>query len=148
MEEKDLLNTSLVIDDAASYHLLETAIWGKFLAIVGFVLCGLFVLLGFGASAIFSSLGSYYGNAFSGNTVFLGVFYALFSLLYFFPCLYLYRFSVKMKLAIATSSQELLVESLSQHRRMYRFVGILTIIAMSIYALALLIIIAGLAIRG
>jgi hypothetical protein len=45
----------LSLDHESIDHLTETARWGKFLAIVGFVGCGLIVIMAFAFGAIFSS---------------------------------------------------------------------------------------------
>jgi len=40
-KDQNLIETDLIIDSAISMHLRETAVWGKFLSIIGFVYCGL-----------------------------------------------------------------------------------------------------------
>ena len=59
MENTDLLKTQLEVDNVVAAHLYETAKWGKFLAIVGFVFCGLIVLAGIYLAVAVSSLGYY-----------------------------------------------------------------------------------------
>ncbi|MGZ3959608.1 MAG: hypothetical protein ACXVBT_17095, partial [Flavisolibacter sp.] len=45
---------SLQIDSMTKTHLAETARWGRFLAIVGFIMCGLIVLGGIAFGSFFS----------------------------------------------------------------------------------------------
>ena len=128
MENTDLLKSQLEVDNVGSNYLLETAKWGKFLAIAGFVFTALIVILGLYMSVALGSISGYYGRSFSGLGPLIGILYIGFGALYFFPCLFLYRFSTKMKMALASSDQETLNEALNQQRRMYKFVGILTMI--------------------
>lgn len=146
MENTDLLKSQLEINDAAAQHLYETAKWAKFLAIVGFVFCGLFVLFGIYFATTVSSLG-YYNRAFSGLGPAVGILYIVLSLIFFFPFLFLMRFATKMKLALNSSDQETLTEAFNQHRRMYKYIGIIAIIIISIYALIIVFALAGVAMR-
>lgn len=150
-------NTSLFglgIDQTSKMHLSEAARWARFLAIVGFVVCGLVVLLGIFAGSILSSMMERYGgNEFreSGTRGFTGVIsfiYICMAVLYFIPCLFLFRFANHMKAALVTDQQETLNNSFQNLKAMFRFVGILTIIILSIYALVLLVGIAGAASGG
>lgn len=134
----------LSIDPVIKSHLAETARWGKFLAIVGFVLCGLIAIGGIVMASTFGSVERTYGNtgmdAAFGRTfgsVFIVV-YLIVAVLYFFPCLFLLRFSAKMKSALTADNQTDLTLSFQNLKVMFRYVGILTIIALSFYAIALL----------
>ncbi|MEQ8904774.1 hypothetical protein [Ekhidna sp.] len=98
MEENQLKLT-----DVDKANLLETAKWGKFLGIVGFVMSGLIILMalvfigGMGRSMeVYPGLGSG-----------IGFFYILASLLYIFPSLYVYRFSAHIKAGIQSGDQEM-----------------------------------------
>ncbi|HTQ65726.1 MAG TPA: DUF5362 family protein [Puia sp.] len=138
----------LHIDNQSSGYLAEAARWAKFLAILGFIFCGLIVLV-----AVFA--GSYIASSFNrfgteGLTLVSGAFvsflYILIALLYFFPCLFLFRFASKMQVALRTNDQELLNTSFRNLRGFYRFLGILTIVVLSIYVLALIFVIIGVAV--
>jgi hypothetical protein len=145
MEENQ--NTSLFglsIDPAAKAHLSEAARWAKFLAIVGFVFIGIVVIAALFAGAIFST----YLNAFSaqgGEAVARGMGFGI--TLYmlacaavgFFPCLFLFRFSVKAKAALASGDQEGLNTSFQNLKKYFRYIGILTIIFLALYGIMLLI---------
>jgi len=138
----------LHIDAPSSAYLSESAKWAKFLAILGFIVCGLIVLASFFAgsvlSAAFSRYGTEGGSAISGvGGAFVTILYILIALLYFFPCLYLFRFATKMQLAIRNNDQEQLNNSFKNLKSWFRYIGILTIILMSLYALALIFIVIG-----
>lgn len=133
----------LNVDPVIKSHLFETARWGKFLAIVGFVVCGLIVVGGIFMVTAFSTFErrySGYNSSASLGAVFgpsLAIIYVLISILYFFPCLFLLRFSNKMKTALATDNQAELTLSFQNLKALFRYVGILTIIVLSLYALAI-----------
>ena len=130
----------LTIDPMIKSHLSETARWAKFLSIVGFIGCGLIVLLGIFLSLNFDSLerrNSYYNDTrvFAGLGAVVGFVYIIGAVLYFFPCLFLFRFSNRMKASLASENQENLNVAFQNLKILYRFKGILTIIALSLYLL-------------
>jgi hypothetical protein len=133
------------IDDAIKFHLNETARWGKFLAIIGFILCGLVVIAGIVLAASTNSI-SRYSGFYERNTMrefgpAMSIAYIIFAVIYFFPCLFLLRFSDKMKIALSGNDQITLTASFQNLKILFRYVGILTIIFLSIYLLALLMIV-------
>jgi Family of unknown function (DUF5362) len=139
----------LVIDHESSSFLNETARWGKFLSIVGFVTCGLLAVASFFIGSIMSrsALASYsadgagaYGAGFAAG---ITAVYLAIAVLYFFPCLYLYRFSVRLKAALNGNDQVQLNQALKNQKSLFKFIGILTIIVLAFYALALIVIVIG-----
>lgn len=137
----------LHVDVQSSAYLAETSKWAKFLAILGFIFCGLIILVAIFAGSILSSMVSRYGGdtmpGFGG--AFISIIYILVALLYFFPCLYLFRFATKMQVALKNNDQEILVGSFKNLKSCFRFVGILTIVVLSLYVLFLIFVIIGLA---
>jgi hypothetical protein len=156
MEENQNTSSSsgLGIDANSKDHLTEAARWAKFLAIVGFVVCGLVVILGIFAGSIFNTMvgrmgeGDFSGMDMSGLGAMMSVFYIGFALLYFFPCLFLFRFANQMKTAFLTYEQETLNQSFQNLKKMFRFVGVLTIIVLCLYALGILMLIVGRSVAG
>jgi hypothetical protein len=135
----------LTIDHESSQYLTETARWGKFLAIVGFVTCGLLAIASFFIGAILSrnpfSVYGAEGAAGAAGAIggtFITLLYLAISVLYFFPCLFLYRFSVRLKAALRDNDQVKLNQSLKSQKSLFKFVGILTIIVLAFYALVLI----------
>ena len=133
----------LNIDPSSKAHLNEAAKWAKFLAIMGFIVCGLIVLIGIFAGSIFSRMSSYRSFDTEVNTssfaAAAAVIYILIAVLYFFPCLFLFRFAVKMKTALMSDDQNTLNTSFQNLKKTFRYVGVLTIIVLSFYILALII---------
>ena len=135
----------LAIDPESSSYLSETARWAKFLAIVGFVTCGLLAVLSFFMGSImsrsvFATYNADGAGGISGATgAAITALYLAIAVLYFFPCLYLYRFSVRLKAALSDNDQVQLSQSLKSQKSLFKYVGILTIIVLSFYALVLII---------
>ena len=145
-------NTSLFgfsIDETSKVHLAEAAKWARFLAIIGFIVCSLVVIVGIFAGSIFSSFTRGYGDEFGGASrlgsglgAFMTILYIGIAILYFFPCLFLFRFANLMKVALSTNEQGTLNSSFQNLKKMFRYVGILTIVLLSIYAILFLLAIA------
>lgn len=130
----------LIIDKPIAIYLMESCKWGKFLSIIGFVSVGFMVILGFGVMAMFSAfMPEMPQNAalpFGGG--FLGTIYLLMALLYFFPTLYLYRFSTKTKAALQNMSQDAMTEAFLNLKSMFKFMGVFMAVILGFYALMIL----------
>lgn len=129
------------IDLTSRVHLTEAAKWARFLAIIGFIMCGLIVIFSFFIGALFSGMSRYdrYGDsqAFgSGFGMLMTIIYLAIGVLYFFPCLFLLRFANHMLTALNMNEQHTLNRSFQNLKIMFRYVGILTIIVISLYILA------------
>ena len=136
------------IDTASRVHLAEAAKWARFLAIVGFVVCGLIVILGIFAGSFLSMMSGLSSDDYRGSTAltsglgaFMAVFYIGMAILFFFPYLFLFRFANHMKSSLNTNDQLTLNSSFQNLKIMFRYVGILTIVLLSFYALAILMVI-------
>lgn len=143
---KDLFN--LTIDEEAKAQLLETVRWTKFIAIMGFVFLGLLVIFGLFASAgisMMSEMSGVSGMRGLGGALGVGmmIVYLLVGLLNFFPTYYLYKYSVLIKPAIHSGNQEQFNLALSYQRRMYKFIGVLFLIVVAIYAIMFIFMIIG-----
>ena len=140
----------LQVDQSAMSYFKDAARWGRFLAIVGFIFCGLIVLfailIGTLLSGVFNTMGT--SSAFGGvGAGFISIVYIVIALLDFFPCLYLYNFAAKMRIALRNNDQEQLNVSIKNLRACLRFVGILMIIGIAIFVLWLLLLIVAMATR-
>jgi uncharacterized membrane protein len=134
----------LSIDQDAHTYLSETARWAKFLAIVGFVTCGIIAVVAFVIGPIlsataFSSLPNNGLSAMGGGMI--TTLYLSIAVLYFFPCLFLFRFAVRLKAALRDNDQVRLTSSLKSQKTLFKYVGIMTIIVLAIYAVALVVVV-------
>ncbi len=151
MENSDLLNNDLQVSPATQNFLSEAAKWGKFLSIIGFIFCGILAIAAFFAPALYSKLMAL--NDLSSNmagtigTV-ITVIYLGFAVILFFPCYYLNKFSVKMRLALNSVNQENFEDSLKNLKSLLKFYGIFTIIILSFYVLVFILSMLGIAMKA
>lgn len=147
MQNTDLLSNDLTVTTISRGYLSETAKWAKFLAILGFIMCGFIVIAAFFLPFLMSFIPSGemmpMGVMGKGLGIIMAFMYLGLALIFFMPCLYLYRFSTKMKTALLQSDSEVLDTSLSNMKSFFKFYGIMTIITMSFYVLILIITILG-----
>ena len=130
----------LQLDQPSINYLSEAARWSRFLSIIGFIYCGFMVLIGLFFGSLMSRMLPLSGD--SGMSAmgggFFGVFIIIMSLVMFFPSLYLWNFSTKIRRAFNNNDQPLLTESLKNLKSFFKFYGILLIIVLSFYVLALI----------
>ena len=124
-------NSQLTVSPLASGYLNETGKWGKFLAIVGFCVIGLIVMIGLFAGTIFSSM----DEALPFPGFMMGLIYVLIGLLYFFPVYYLFKFSSQVRTALINKNSQQLDSAFENLKSHYKFIGILMIITLSMYVL-------------
>ncbi|MBB1284011.1 hypothetical protein HRH25_06465 [Flavisolibacter sp. BT320] len=144
---------SLTIDPLAKSHLLETAKWARFLAIVGFVFLAFAVLLGVYSTVTVNrfeedyremgGLGSEGVMSSAGTGV--AVMYIIMAVIWFFPLLFTLRFANQMRNALQGNNQELLSASFHNLKVCYRYLGIITVIFLVMIALSMLFGIMGMA---
>ena len=135
----------LQIDQQSISYLGETARWAKFLSIVGFIICGLMIVLALFAGSLMTALSRLRADdamqSMAGMGGAFSVIYIVVALLCFFPCLYLFNFAGKMQTALHNNDQTSLNASFGQLKSCFKFVGILTIIVLSFYILFAIVII-------
>jgi uncharacterized membrane protein len=128
---------SIEINPVMQGFLIETAKWGKFLAIVGFVMLGLLVLF-----AVIAMAGMSFLSSMSGAGVpmaLFGLIYLVIAALYFFPVFYLFKFSVQLRKGLESVNQSLVTDGFENLKSLFKFMGILMIVVLSLYAIILLI---------
>ena len=144
------------IDQAGRSHLAEAARWAKFISVIGFIVCGMVVLIGVFFNSFFRTFStglersSPYGDMPNAEpfTSAIAFIYIVVALIYFFPFLFLFRFASKMKTALASNDQETLNTSFQNLKATFRFVGILLLIGLCFWALATIVTILGAATGG
>ena len=134
--EDNLKQNTLIITDEIKSFLKETSKWSKIMAIIGFVGLGLMVLIGvlswlfFGVVTSGNSGMSGISGGFGGIMAFIYIILAIF---YYFPIIYLYRFSTNIKTAIDSDDQNQLAIAFENLKKHYKFIGILAITIIIIY---------------
>ena len=143
-QQQDNSLFGLSLDATSTGHLKETASWARLLAIVGMVSCVLMVLMGIFASMAMSRATSEFDREFGGSaSAGLGatmmITYIVIALIYFFPCLFTLRFANYIRTAINANDQLALNEGLRNLKATFRYMGIITIIFIAFFVLALLL---------
>lgn len=146
MEDNILPNAfPLQVDNGNISYLSEAAKWGKFLSILGFIFIAIILIFGliagfatntFSSSDLNSAFQDLQLSASSGGII-ICIYFLAIAILYFFPCLFLYNFSAKMQIAIRHNDQISLNESFQNLKSLFKFLGILTIIILCIWVLAI-----------
>lgn len=124
-------NSSLLLDETTFICLEEIRRWGYYLSIVGFVGIGLLMLFGL-------FMGSFMSSYMPASVVtpaagLVSMIYVMVAVIYIFPVLYLYRFSINLKISLRESKQENLSIAFINLRSLFRFMGIATIVVISLY---------------
>ncbi|MGI8892633.1 MAG: DUF5362 family protein [Bacteroidia bacterium] len=138
MAIQDFENREIVLSPQAGVLLDETRKWAKFLAILGFIFCGLMILLGGVSSMFFDSFSPESAGVIP--PILLFIFYAIMALIYFFPCLYLYRFAQRAKEAMISKNSEILTGSFDSLRDCFRYLGVVSIVVLALYAIGFIIV--------
>ena len=133
----------LAVNGRTGELFLTISKWGKFLAIVGFIFLGLMVLgaiaMLVGSSFIAANQPRGFGNTQAMPMTFASILYLLMAVLYFFPTLYLLKFSNKVKMAWEHKNQSDFDEAIVNLKSLFKFVGILTIVILGLYILMFLV---------
>jgi hypothetical protein len=136
-QNQNLLSSELQIDATSHAFLVETAKWGNFLSILGFIFTGIFVLVALFAGALIGGLNSPYGGGAIMGAGFITVVYLIIAAVNFFMALFLYRFASKMKAALYSNDQDTLNASFLNLKNLYKLIGILAIIYLAFIVLAI-----------
>ena len=127
----------LVLSADALESLRITARWAFFLAILGFIGIGFLILAGIVVGITFSFT-SELQSIYPFPPALLSLFFIILGVVYLFPMLYLYRFATQMKAAVQQKAQDTLNRSLANLKAHYKFIGILAIVLIALYCLALI----------
>ncbi|MGJ8761964.1 MAG: DUF5362 family protein [Polaribacter sp.] len=133
----------LTITKASKNFLKETAKWAKFLSIIGFILIAIMLVFAVFATTIFELAGKMQPGMPASLGLTMTVTYLVLAIIYFFPVYYLLQFSNKMKTALFTKNDETLAKAFEMLKSHYKFIGVFTIITMSLYALLIVVAVFG-----
>ena len=133
----------LTITSAAKNFLKETAKWTKFLAIIGFILIGLMLIIAAFSTTIFNLLGTMQPGMPANLGLTMAVTYLVLAIIYLLPVYYLLQFSMKLKKALSTKNDETLAKAFEMLKSHYKFIGVFTIITLSLYALLIVVAVMG-----
>lgn len=136
MENSSFDSFDLQLSDAGRHFLRSIGKWATFLSIIGFIFIAFMLLAGLGFLMSGNEMQS--DNAFGGMGMgVLGGMYVLFALVYFMPVFYLFQFATKIRRAFQDHDGVLLNEALESLKSHYKFMGIFTIIFLSLYIIGI-----------
>lgn len=145
MSEPIIQLQELKLTSEAKGYLRETSKWAFFLSIVGFVGIAFLIIAALFAGTILDSVQQMQAQVYPfdlGKVV--SVFYLILAAIYLFPVYYLMQFANKMKLALTTQEDVTLTESFGMLKSHYKFIGVFTIIILSLYAFVFVVAMFGL----
>ena len=125
-----------VLTENMLYYLKGASPWLRFLGIVGFIYLG-FLLLIFltviiGFQSAFSSI-----PGVGGSSTLILVYTLVIVVLMFFPVLFLFRFGKKIKSYLFTGDNADLEAAFKNNKKLWTFLGILTIVGLAVFVLML-----------
>ncbi|MGZ2371010.1 hypothetical protein ACXR6G_14620 [Ancylomarina sp. YFZ004] len=129
----DLKN--LCIDEQSKIYLKEIAMWGKFMAILGFIKFGFLLLY----TIVFPLVAHKIEAHFDHDLPLIGItfFFLFMAILVYFPSNFLYCFARCTKKALKQNDQDVLRHAFQSLKAYYRYIGILVIILLCIYPIAI-----------
>jgi hypothetical protein len=119
-------------------QLNKTRKWTMFLAIVGFIFLGLFIVIGVIAGTFLSAFNSGKTGLGIPESLMFVIFLAM-AVIYFIPILFLFRFSKQMAIAVMTLDKQKLHKAVKNLKYYFAYIGILIIIALALYVAALIL---------
>ena len=115
-----------------------TAKWSKYLAILGFIGLGMMLVGGLFMGVIFSFLNNIPTNTpFPFPMQWLGLIYFVLAAVYVMPVIYLNNFSNYLSKAVAFRETEMLTTALENIKKHFKYMGILTIVIIGSYIIAI-----------
>ncbi|MGZ3764396.1 MAG: DUF5362 family protein [Mucilaginibacter sp.] len=134
----------LVLNFEAQSYLREAGKWANFLAIVGFIMCGLILIMALFAGSIFTTMSRVMPNSQGSNLLagmggLISVVYILLDVLYFFFSFYLYQFAGQIKKGINYTDSLQVTSAMGKLKSFFKLWGIVTIVVISLYVLFFLI---------
>lgn len=137
MDQNSSQTHSVGMNDYMKGFILEIAKWAKFLSIIGFIGLGLMFIAGIimivAGVALSNFSNEYSRSPIGAGTV--GFIYIAMSILYFFPVLYLFKSAVSLKNGIINNDEMTLTGGFQNLKSHYKFIGIMMIVVLSLYAL-------------
>lgn len=131
-------NRRIEIEQDSLDHLNTIRKWTMFFSVIGFIFIGLMIIAGIVAGAFLSIFQTGEMGAGISRWIMI-VFILVIALIYFFPVLFLFRFSIHTRNAVQSTSKEELRLALKNLKSYFVYIGVLVIIGLAFYFIALAI---------
>jgi hypothetical protein len=128
------------VDPQVIQVLQNTKPWVRLCSVIGFICTGfllLFALVMLFGGAVMTTQNA--AMPFAGFQFILGFIYAAMGILYLFPSIKLWRYGSAILRLLSTRSNADLVDALDQQRSFWKFVGIMILITLALYAVGIVI---------
>jgi hypothetical protein len=136
--ENTVESRKVEIGEETLKHLNTARKWAMFLAIIGFIFLGIITVIGVIAGTFLTAFGSDKLNSIlSGPLLIVPV--LLIAVVYYFPGLFLFRFSKYSAHAVNTYDKNELHKAIKYLKSYFVYTGILIIIALSLYVATLIV---------
>lgn len=123
---------NVAVTDLMVEHLRATKPWVRLISVVMFIMVGLMCLGGLFMMLMPSPAGMG-GAGFFGPVI--GIIYILFSGLYLFPAYFLHQYASSINDLVQGGGDSAMENALGSQKSFWRFVGILTLVMICLYAL-------------
>lgn len=125
----------LGLTSVAVNFMKQGAKWAAFLGVLGFIVTGIILLVG-----VFMIISGLSMRGYGAEYFFLiGVGYMIFGALNFFPAFFLYKYAIKAKRALNQTDNFQLEDAIRNLKLTFKFMGILAIIILGIYAVIFIV---------
>ncbi|HUV01105.1 MAG TPA: hypothetical protein VMW32_09100 [Bacteroidales bacterium] len=111
--------------------------WSMFLSVLGFIFLGLIIVAGLTTSLFLSAFKSEEVNLGIPESAMIILFIVI-AAIYFFPVFFLFRFSRHTRNAVQTLDKQELLKASKNLRLYFSYIGVMIIIVISIYIVALI----------
>lgn len=118
-------------------HLNSTRKWTMFLSVLGFIFLGLLIVAGLATSLFLTTFKTTEANLGITESLMILIFIIV-GAIYFFPVFFLFRFSRNTRDAIQNLDQQKLKKGFRNLRLYFTYIGIMVIVVLTIYVVALL----------
>lgn len=136
--EPELEDRKIEIDRKTLKILNTSRKWTMFLAVTGFIFLGLFIILGLVADTFLTTFKSgESGLGIPESFTFIAI--PVSAIIFFFPGLFLIRYSKNMAHAVQNYDKQALHRSLRSLKNYFAYTGILIIIILTLYIIALIV---------
>lgn len=118
-------------------NLNSTRKWTMFLSVLGFIFLGLLIFAGLATSLFLTTFQTTEANLGIPESLMIIIFTVV-AVIYFFPVFFLFRFSRNIRDAIQNLDKRKLEKGTRNLRLYFTYIGIMVIVVLSIYVVALL----------
>jgi cellulose synthase/poly-beta-1,6-N-acetylglucosamine synthase-like glycosyltransferase len=124
------------IEQESIGHLNTIRKWSMFMSVLGFIMLGLLVIIGLIAGTFLTAFNGGGRGAGLPESIII-IFFLLIAVIYFFPILFLFRFSKHTASAVETLSKEELYKAIKNLKSYFVYLGVLIIVGLSFYLIAI-----------